>query len=60
MGNVSLRVSQLALGTMTFGNNLSRGADDSVSRQIFDAYLKVGETSLSVLPCISIVAPKKY
>ncbi|MEM6520817.1 MAG: aldo/keto reductase [Cyanobacteria bacterium P01_C01_bin.70] len=42
LGNSGLRVSQLALGTMTFGDDWGWGADDSVSRQIFDAYLEAG------------------
>ena len=42
LGSSGLRVSQLALGTMTFGDDWGWGADDSVSRQIFDAYLEAG------------------
>ncbi|MEM9555045.1 MAG: aldo/keto reductase [Acidobacteriota bacterium] len=42
LGNTGLRVSRLALGTMTFGDDWGWGADDSVSRQIFDAYVDAG------------------
>ena len=37
-GRSGLRVSELALGTMTFGNDWGWGADKDTSRQIFEAY----------------------
>ena len=42
LGRTGLRVSRLALGTMTFGDDWGWGADDSTSRQIFDAYVEAG------------------
>ena len=42
LGNTGLRVTRLALGTMTFGNDWGWGADQSASRQIFDAYCDAG------------------
>lgn len=42
LGNSGLRVSELALGTMTFGTTWGWGADKATSRQIFDAYVAAG------------------
>ncbi len=42
LGNTGLRVSRLALGTMTFGDDWGWGADDNAARQIFDAYVEAG------------------
>lgn len=42
LGNTGLKVSRLALGTMTFGDDWGWGADDAASRQIFDAYAEAG------------------
>ena len=42
LGHSGLKVSRLALGTMTFGEVWGWGADDTVSRQIFDAYVEAG------------------
>ncbi|MEL6138916.1 MAG: aldo/keto reductase, partial [Cyanobacteria bacterium J06628_6] len=42
LGNSGLRVSRLALGTMTFGDDWGWGADESNSRQLFDKYLEAG------------------
>ena len=42
LGRSGLKVSRLALGTMTFGEVWGWGADDAVSRQIFDAYVASG------------------
>lgn len=41
-GNSGLRVSEMALGTMTFGNDWGWGADKTESRKIFDAYAQAG------------------
>ncbi len=41
LGNSGLVVSPLALGTMTFGTD-GWGANDDVSRAIFDAYIEAG------------------
>ena len=42
LGNTGLKVSRLALGTMTFGDDWGWGADEANSRQLFDAYLEAG------------------
>ncbi len=41
-GKSCLRVSELALGTMTFGEDWGWGADKATSQAIFDAYVKAG------------------
>lgn len=41
-GHTGLRVSQLSLGTMTFGTEWGWGADKETSKQIFDAYAEAG------------------
>jgi aryl-alcohol dehydrogenase-like predicted oxidoreductase len=42
LGRSGLRVSELALGTMTFGAELGWGADRDECRRIFDAYVESG------------------
>lgn len=42
LGKSGLRVSELALGTMTFGPEWGWGASREVSRQLFDAYAEAG------------------
>ena len=42
LGRSGLRVSELALGTMTFGTDWGWGADKVTSRQIFDAFVEAG------------------
>ncbi len=42
LGRSGLRVSELCLGTMTFGEELGIGASEAVSRQIYDAYREAG------------------
>jgi len=42
LGNTGLKVSPLALGTMTFGNDWGWGADEANARQLFDSYLEAG------------------
>ena len=42
LGRSGLRVSPLALGTMTFGTDWGWGADDGEARDILDAYLARG------------------
>lgn len=41
-GKSGLRVSEIALGTMTFGATTGWGAEKEVSRKIFDAYTNQG------------------
>jgi aryl-alcohol dehydrogenase-like predicted oxidoreductase len=42
LGRSGLRVSEFALGTMTFGENWGWGASKDASRQIFDAFAAAG------------------
>ena len=42
LGNTGLRVSRLALGTMTFGEDWGWGADESNSQALFNKYLEAG------------------
>jgi aryl-alcohol dehydrogenase-like predicted oxidoreductase len=42
LGRTGLRVSRLALGTMTFGTEWGFGADKETARQLFDAYVDAG------------------
>lgn len=42
LGRTGLKVSRLALGTMTFGDDWGWGADETISRQIFDKYIEAG------------------
>lgn len=42
LGKSGLRVSEMALGTMTFGEDWGWGADKATSQKIFDAYINVG------------------
>jgi aryl-alcohol dehydrogenase-like predicted oxidoreductase len=42
LGKSGLRVSELALGTMTFGQDWGFGASKEESRQMFDAFVEVG------------------
>jgi aryl-alcohol dehydrogenase-like predicted oxidoreductase len=41
-GNTGLRVSELCLGTMTFGTEWGTGADREESRKMFDAFVSAG------------------
>jgi len=42
LGRSGLRVSSLCLGTMTFGTEWGWGAEESVSRGLFDRYIEQG------------------
>jgi aryl-alcohol dehydrogenase-like predicted oxidoreductase len=42
LGRSGLRVSELALGTMTFGEAWGWGASEETCREIFDAYVEAG------------------
>ena len=42
LGRTGLRVSEYALGAMTFGTETGWGADRDESRRIFDAYVEAG------------------
>jgi aryl-alcohol dehydrogenase-like predicted oxidoreductase len=42
LGPSGLRVSEICLGTMTFGEDWGWGADEATSRKIFEIYTEVG------------------
>src|ERR1700720_215549 len=42
LGNSGLRVSELCLGTMTFGEDWGWGASKEESRKVYDAFLEAG------------------
>ncbi len=42
LGRTGLRVSPLCLGTMTFGTEWGFGAEENVSKQMFDRYIDAG------------------
>lgn len=42
LGWTGLKVSELCLGTMTFGNDWGIGADKAESRKVFDAFAEAG------------------
>ena len=42
LGRSGLRVSPLALGTMTFGTEWGWGSEPAVARQVFDGYIEKG------------------
>jgi aryl-alcohol dehydrogenase-like predicted oxidoreductase len=42
LGRSGLRVSRLALGSMTFGTEWGWGADQTLARELFDVYLERG------------------
>lgn len=42
LGHTGLRVSEVALGTMTFGTDWGWGADTDEARRIFDAFAEAG------------------
>jgi aryl-alcohol dehydrogenase-like predicted oxidoreductase len=42
LGRTGLRVSPLCLGTMTFGTEWGFGAEENVSKQMFDRYVDAG------------------
>ncbi len=42
LGHSGLKVSELCLGTMTFGEESGFGADEAECRRVFDAYLAAG------------------
>lgn len=42
LGRSGLRVSRLALGTMTFGTEWGWGADEGTARQLFNTYIDAG------------------
>jgi len=42
LGNSSLKVSEVCLGTLTFGEEFGIGAQEAESRSMYDAFLAAG------------------
>ncbi len=42
LGHSGLRVSRIALGAMTFGNDWGWGSDEATARELFDTYIDCG------------------
>ncbi|KAF9332298.1 hypothetical protein BG006_004818 [Podila minutissima] len=51
LGNSGLRVSPLALGTMTFGEQWGFGSNKETSRKIFDRYFEAGGNFFDTANC---------
>jgi len=50
LGRSGLRVSELCLGAMTFGNTSGWGASEDESRQVFDAFVAAGGNFIDTAP----------
>ena len=59
-GHSGLRVSELCLGTMTFGEEWGYGASKEVSRQIFDTFLQAGGNFLDTANLYTNGASERY
>ncbi len=59
-GNSGLRVSELCLGTMTFGEQEGWGANYEESRKIFDAFAEAGGNFIDTADFYSYGNSEKY
>lgn len=59
-GNTGLRISELSLGTMTFGNDWGWGADKATSSKIFDLYTAKGGNFIDTANLYSNGKSEKY
>ena len=59
-GNTGLRISELCLGTMTFGNDWGWGADKATSSKIFDLYTAEGGNFIDTANLYSDGKSEKY
>ena len=60
LGKSGLRVSELCLGTMTFGEEWGFGADKEESRRIFDAFAEAGGTFIDTANKYTNGTSEKY
>lgn len=60
LGDSGLRVSELCLGTMTFGEDWQWGASKDVSREIFDAFAEAGGNFLDTASAYTNGTSEKY
>jgi aryl-alcohol dehydrogenase-like predicted oxidoreductase len=60
LGKSGLRVSELCLGTMTFGEDWGWGADHNTSKQIFDTFLEAGGNFIDTANLYTAGTSEKY
>lgn len=60
LGNSGLRVSEICLGTMTFGTEWAIGATKPESKKIFDLYAKAGGNFLDTANRYTLGTSEKY
>lgn len=60
LGKSGLRVSELCLGTMTFGEDWGTGSSKEVSKQVFDAYVEAGGNFLDTANKYTQGTSEKY
>jgi len=60
LGRSGLRISPLALGTMTFGTDWGWGADESEARRIFDTYVDRGGNFIDTANCYTDGASERF
>ncbi|RCK53823.1 aldo/keto reductase [Thalassospira profundimaris] len=60
LGRSGLRVSPLALGTMTFGTDWGWGADQREARRIFDMYVDRGGNFIDTANCYTDGASERF
>lgn len=60
LGNSGLRVSELCLGTMTFGTDWEWGADKDESKKIFDIFAETGGNFLDTANMYTNGTSEKY
>lgn len=60
LGNSGLRISELSLGTMTFGTEWGWGSDQSLSRQVLDAYVEAGGNFIDTANLYTNGTSEKY
>jgi len=59
LGKSGLRVSELALGTMTFGTDWGWGSTQAEAKQMLDLYLERGGNFIDTMD-IRMVAQRKF
>ena len=59
-GNSGLRVSEICLGTMTFGTEWGWGSDYKTSKDVFDAFIKAGGNFLDTANRYTEGSSEKY
>lgn len=60
LGNSGLRVSELCLGAMTFGEEMGWGASKDESRAVFDAFLEAGGNFIDTANAYMMGTSEKY